>query len=619
MSTRRYISSFGIENFGAFYSGGYPRIGLPNGESLLVYGENGSGKSSVYKAFSQFFESSANAVTFNINKLLDNQPGTIEITFTTQEDGGTGNWQTVSEDTYNFNSTTPSTNNQNFIQQSNKIRGFLSYQQLVKTYTLPTSLGNSPNLYELIVEQLLWHHELPNSNRTIENYWTELEQGFILKHAGRKLFKTAVAALPDFNERLKILLYRISLRVNFWLKEYFGFDVVISIQTARVSLHPRSYAINRELFLNVEHYQTAYLEYQNFLNEARLSALAICFYLAGIKMNPTGTNYKLLFLDDIFIGLDTSNRLPLLDILKDEFSDFQIFMTTYDRNWFELAKDQLNAKKWKLLEMYHDDIEGPASGGSTMVIGQKPVFIESTFDFLSKARAYFDAKDYPASANYLRKEVERNLRRLLPIERRLNYDENFGARDETKLENLFNSFNTYISDCNIALPNNTINALKLYRSLVLNPQSHSDINSPVYRSELEKAFTAIQHLSRIPEIVRTIAVSIGSRFVYSNAANHNYTMELELAENIYKVSCGAATSISTYKFRIVDWNWNGTQFATALTGNAMTGQELIDFCNDRRTLQQVFQVITYGNHNPMPANLEQNITQAGQTLHQLLV
>lgn len=619
MSTRRYISSFRIENFGAFYNGGYPRIELPNGENLLVYGENGSGKSSIYKAFSQFFESSVNPVTFNINQLLQAQPGLVEIAFTLQEDGGTGNWQGVQSDIYRFNSGAGSTNTDNFIRQSNKIRGFLSYQQLVKTYTLATTAGNSPNLYELIVEQLLWHHELPNSGRTIENIWTELEQGFLQKHAGRILFKAAVANLPDFNERLKILIYRIILRVNYWLKKYFDFDVIVSPQTSRVSLHPLSYNINKELFFNVEHYQTPYLEYQNFLNEARLSALAICIYLAGIKLNPTGTNYKLLFLDDIFIGLDTSNRLPLLDILRDEFSDFQIFITTYDRNWFELAKEQLSPGKWKLLEMYHDDIEGPAPGGSTMVIGQKPVIIESSFDFLPKAKSYFQAKDYPACANYLRKEVERTLRKLLPLERRLNMDENFGTRDETKLENLFNSFNTYIADCNITLPPDTINAVKLYRTLVLNPQSHSDIKSPVYRVELEKAFDAIQHLSAIPEIKRSVVAGIGSRFVYNNTVNHNYTMELELAENIYKVTCGAVSSISVYKFRIVDWNWNGVQFATSLAGNPMTGQQLIDFCNDRRTLQQVFQIITHGNHNPMPANLEQSISQAGQTLQQLIV
>lgn len=620
MSTRRYISSFKIENFGAFYNSGYLRIELPKGENLLVYGENGSGKSSLYKAFSQFFESSANPVTFNINKLLPGKPGLVEIAFTLQDDA-TGNWLPLQSDIFRFNSPpTASTNTEIFIRQSNKIRGFLSYQQLVKTYALPAIGGSNPNLYELIIEDLLWNHELPVSHRTVEDYWTELKTGIDIGDARYSNFSNAVATLPAFNADLQQLVNTILPTVNDWLKDYFNYSVSVSLlaMPPNVSLGPQ-YVIQKQLFLTVHHYGQPYNEYQNFLNEARLSALAICIYLAGIKLNPTGTNYKLLFLDDIFIGLDTSNRLPLLEILKNEFPDFQIFMTTYDRNWFELAKEQLNQGKWKLLEMFHDDIEGPAPGGGTMIIGQNPVIIESTFDFLPKAKAYFQSKDYPACANYLRKEVERSLRRLLPFERRLNVDDNFGTRDETKLENLFNSFNTYIADCNVTLPNNTINALKLYRGLVLNPQSHSDINSPVYRSELEKAFTAIQHLSAIPEIVRVVVAPLGSRFVYTNAANHNYSMELELTDNIYKVSSDTANSTSNYKFRIVGWNWNGVPFARTLAGNPMTGRQLTDFCFEKRTLQQVFQIITYGGFNALPANLEQSISQAGQSLHQLLI
>lgn len=620
MSTRRYISSFRIENFGAFYNGCCPRIEIPNGENLLVCGENGSGKSSIYKAFNQFFESSVNPVTFNINKKLPGQPGFVEIAFTIQDDA-TGNWVSLQTDIFRFNSPpSASTNTENFIRQSNKIRGFLSYQQLVKTYALPTIAGNNPNLYELIIEDLLSSHELPVSHRTVEDYWNELKEGIEIGDARYSKFSDAVAKLPAFNIDLQKLINNILPTVNDWLRDYFKYNVTVSLpeKPPNVSLGSQ-YKVLKQLFLDVHQNGQRYTEYHNYLNEAKLSAVAICIYLVSIKLNPTGTNYKLLFLDDIFIGLDTSNRLPLLDILKDKFSEFQIFITTYDRNWFELAKEQLNPGKWKLLEMYHDDIEGPAPGGSTMVIGQKPVIIESSFDFLPKAKLYFQAKDYPACANYLRKEVERTLRKLLPLERRLKMDENFGTRDETKLENLFNSFNNYIADCNITLLPDTINAVKLYRTLVLNPQSHSDIKSPVYRAELEKAFNAIQHLSVIPEIKRTIVASLGSRFVYTNTANHNYSMVLELSDNIYKVSCGTANSISLYKFRIVDWNWNGVQFATSLVGNPMTGQQLINFCNDRKTLHQVFQIITHGNHNPMPANLEQSISQAGQTLQQLLL
>jgi energy-coupling factor transporter ATP-binding protein EcfA2 len=619
MSTRRYISSFRIENFGAFYNSGYPRIELPNGENLLAYGENGSGKSSIYKAFSQFFESSQNAITFNINQLLAGQQGFVELSFTLQDDGGTSSWQPVQSDIYRFNSAGASTNTENFIKQSNKIRGFLSYQQLVKTYALPTYAGSNPNLYELIIEDLLWNHELSTSHKTIETFWNELVPDLEIADGRRNEFKTARDKLPAFNADLQALITTILPLVNGWLRDYFKNGVSVTLQTMPPPvLLGHAYIPQKQLYFNVNQFGQPYNQYHNSLNEARLSALAICIYLAGIKLNPVGTNYKILFLDDIFIGLDTSNRLPLLEVLKNDFSDFQIFITTYDRNWFELAKEQLSPGKWKLLEMYHDDIEQPAPGKGTVVIGERPVIIESNFDFLPKAKAYFEAKDYPASANYLRKEVERTLRKLLPLERRLKIDDNFGTRDETKLENLFNNFNAYVDDCNITLPNNTIDALKLYRNLVLNPQSHSDIQSPIYRSELEKAFNAIQHLSAIPEITRVVVAPLGSRFVYLNGANHNYTMELELTDNIYKVTCGTVGSISKYKFRIVDWNWSGVQFATNLAGAQMGGQQLTNFCSERRTLPQVFQIITYGGFNPMPPNQEQAISLAGQSLHQLL-
>ena len=53
-----------------------------------------------------------------------------------------------------------------------------------------------------------------------------------------------------------------------------------------------------------------------FLNEARLSAIAISIYLGMIKRHVQAIPCKILFLDDIFIGLDIANRLPLLDILE---------------------------------------------------------------------------------------------------------------------------------------------------------------------------------------------------------------------------------------------------------------------------------------------------------------
>ena len=62
------------------------------------------------------------------------------------------------------------------------------------------------------------------------------------------------------------------------------------------------------------------------------STIAISIYLGTIKHHVQGIPCKVLFLDDIFIGLDISNRLPLRErILESEFPDYQVFITTYDK------------------------------------------------------------------------------------------------------------------------------------------------------------------------------------------------------------------------------------------------------------------------------------------------
>lgn len=63
----RRITKITLDNFRAYI---YPLdIKMPAGENLLVYGENGSGKSSLYKALRYFLESSVDPIkTFEINQ-----------------------------------------------------------------------------------------------------------------------------------------------------------------------------------------------------------------------------------------------------------------------------------------------------------------------------------------------------------------------------------------------------------------------------------------------------------------------------------------------------------------------------------------------------------------------
>ena len=85
--------------------------------------------------------------------------------------------------------------------------------------------------------------------------------------------------------------------------------------------------------------------YDLFLNEARLTALATSIYFSIIKKlsNIVGDNsLKILVLDDLLISLDMSNRLNLIDLLKKDFSNFQIIFFTHDKTLFEVFKDKMS-------------------------------------------------------------------------------------------------------------------------------------------------------------------------------------------------------------------------------------------------------------------------------------
>jgi hypothetical protein len=55
------------------------------------------------------------------------------------------------------------------------------------------------------------------------------------------------------------------------------------------------------------------------------------------------------------MGMDLPNRLPVLRLLEQEFSDWQIILMTHDRAWFDMAREFAeHSKRWnclRLLEM----------------------------------------------------------------------------------------------------------------------------------------------------------------------------------------------------------------------------------------------------------------------------
>jgi hypothetical protein len=211
-----------------------------------------------------------------------------------------------------------------------------------------------------------------------------------------------------------------------------------------------------------------------FLNEARLSAIAISIYLGLIKRHVQGIPCKALFLDDIFIGLDIANRLPMLEILESEFADYQIFITTYDKPWFEYARSFLEGQAgWKTMEFYAQLSKG----------GMELPMIFDNQDLISKADRHLQQCDYKAAATYTRSAFEQIIRKYCEKNEKAvvfkSQPKKYTTEDFWK-----------VTKNNV--PEATRNDIETYRALVLNPFSHYNTERHEIKTELTNAISAVK-------------------------------------------------------------------------------------------------------------------------------
>lgn len=95
----------------------------------------------------------------------------------------------------------------------------------------------------------------------------------------------------------------------------------------------------------------------NSFNEARINLVVLLLYLQIIHREyKTKERNRLLVLDDIVTSLDTCNRTFLVDYILDEFAGFQLILFTHNvgfNNLFErLLVERGLTDGWKLVNMY---------------------------------------------------------------------------------------------------------------------------------------------------------------------------------------------------------------------------------------------------------------------------
>ena len=463
------ITKIEIKNFRAFY-GAYQIDLHKAGKNLLVYGENGSGKTSLYQALKRFLESSDGGHQFKPHQnIFNSEEGYIKLHLRADAQ--------AKQDIYEWSETVKNETNDELLIEASRAKGFLDYKDLLETHYLHRE-NDVVNVFDLLVKTLLANTFSRQTDRRLAEDWASIQSPFPDQSAIDQI-AALEEQIANFNDELASRLTDLQTKVSEILPK-FGYNVTLDLDFQGITYNQNKEELdNQGILLTVEFFDKDIPEHHRFLNEAKLSAIAIAIYFSSILLQPE-SELKILALDDVLIGLDMSNRLPVLDILDEYFSDYQIFLTTYDKAWYEIVKQRTaHGGKWKAVEFYFGQTDEY----------EIPIYVEDKA-YLEKAREYLDANDYKACAIYLRTAFEIMIEdfcetKRLPVRYQRNRDkldsQDFWA--PIKVENQKSCF----------LDASLIRNIELYRSRILNPLSHTTITN-IPKKEIEDAIEAVKRL-----------------------------------------------------------------------------------------------------------------------------
>lgn len=488
------LASLKLNNFRAFPE---PETFNLDGKNLLVYGENGSGKSSIFAALRALFRHPIPPPTLNSKHAFENKfkqpqggPWSVEAVFT---NGKTIAWA--------------NTGLQGDIPLRNEIAlkaAMLDYRALMETNHLHGE--DRVNLFEVIVNNLLSGYGItspgvspfPTSGTaqvSIGEYWARL-QGIReqISWSQTSIPSHILQACQSFNAGLNVALNAVNGLLPALLHDLKQQDIQMKplvfsglVPKAARLIKDRRYD-DQAIWLSVNYRNKELLHPHLFLNEARLSALGLAIYLAGrlaLVQQATGNAPKLLVLDDVLIGIDHSNRLPVLDVLHTKFADWQVVLLTHDKTWFDLARERLPKDDWACCEVYEGD---PAATAPMPIV--RPTRNRPARALLQKANDLLVLGYVEAAANYARQAFELGLRAACELKKiHLIYRQDPTAHQAQGLLDALKGWQV-TGSLKQADWDAAIHRLELLKNVVMNPYSHpSSPNIP--KQEVTDAIVAV--------------------------------------------------------------------------------------------------------------------------------
>jgi energy-coupling factor transporter ATP-binding protein EcfA2 len=636
------IDTLHIHNFKFFQAQEPIKLG---GKHMLLYGENGSGKSSVYWSLYTLFEASLKESDDQIQKyfsktLFDGEDCLVNI-HAPQTAPGSDDFNSfirlVTDDeqpvTYSIPVPNLSIRGNADAQRINYASDFINYRLLLGFSSF--SHSEPIDLYNLFRWNIFTYVRFPavdftrngdtKSVTSASEMWADILKGPNEYDFGRKYSDEEFAEYVDspaytafkqsfqlFHERFQALIDYINLHAPDYLKKlgYSNFDFQLDLQPATFSLEsdPDKYHLNPfAVGLTVTEYDgipQAVKKPHSFLNEAKFSAMAISIRFAILKQKLQENCLKFIVLDDLLISLDMSNRQRVLDLILKEFTtNYQIISLTHDRSFYEITKEKIkNAgfeKQWVFYEMYIDDTDNSST--------PKPIIIPAKSK-LKKAEEFIALHDYPAAGIYLRKECEDLIEQLLPDF--LKYE--VKTNNEGNLQTVALTLNDRIGKLQEfclkeGIAYEPIKDLKIYKDCFLNVVAHNDKESPLYKSELINVLQALKELKKVKRTRHVIKSNKDLLFDLNNGAANTFHSSVRVKGNLLLTEEeGKPPRISFFnQCEVRKTVLNGTENNEPFSENS-----LVDFyrrkCADMglQPIHDLFQLFRYQG-NPIQQKLDE--------------
>lgn len=497
-------------------------------KNILLYGENGAGKSSIYWSVFTHFQAyakeqaeaqkyfSANHPQNLRNRFVDEREGSyIKISF---HDGNSETKSIVDSDVdyYPANEETL-----RFMRGTAMSSDFLNYKILSSLFDFKNSEDNQ--VFSIFEKEILPYIDFDEPYQKIDGTPTDLlnagewwgyikriintegviprnEKKYSSFNRGTAQYKAYQERISLFNRLLNNKLQILIFRANSIIKDVFNIEAKIEL-TVRDAIFNRNIGYRKysatlespKIYLKARMTSSllvndALIEHpRSFFNEAKITCMALALRLAILEDHATTDEFpSVLIIDDLLISLDMPFRRMIIKQLLTYASRFQTFIFTHDRAFFHLVISEIKqlgkTNDWTSFNLY---VKKDDTGCL-----QPALILEE--GYIAKAKAHLHMLEIPASVNALRKAAENILKNILSQNEILQIIFEQGYCNLSKMIGIFQ--NKYAKLLGLEL---LAAHLQDDRKLLLNPFSHDDIETPFYRRELEKTIEEIELLGRI--------------------------------------------------------------------------------------------------------------------------